>query len=84
MVDPLFLKSIIIEKINESSRYGDIRIYKLVLDFYSNNEIMADKFMLSIYGGYEENELMDLKLRMSRNKHKYNFESKALVVDRAF
>ncbi len=84
MTDPVFLKNIIIEKIKTSSRYGDIRIYKMVLDFFSNNQDQADQFMLSSFGGYEENELSDIKLRMSRNKKKYNLESKASCQVQAF
>ncbi|MFH0767101.1 MAG: hypothetical protein ABII85_06315 [Bacillota bacterium] len=84
MADPELLKNIIIEKINQSSRYGDIRIYKMVLEFYNNDQKKADQFMVSTFGGYEESELIDIKLRMTRNKQKYTLESKALVVDRVF
>ncbi|GEM_PF-1671536 len=84
MTDSAFLKNIIIEKIKESSRYGDIRIYKLVLDFFDNDQDKADNFMLSSFGGYEESELSDIKLRMLRNKKKYNLESKASCQVQAF
>lgn len=55
----------------EMFNLSDLRIYSLALECLDNNPTLADKFMLSKLGGYDECELADIKSRKNNNTNNY-------------
>ncbi len=52
-----------------------VRIYKIVLKHFQNNQNKADDFMLSKDGGYTDSELRRIKYLI--NHHQNNYKRKS-------
>lgn len=58
------LKNHIIDISNTYKRFGDVRIYRIVLDILGSQNV-ADDFMTSDFGGFTQTELNCIKSKIN-------------------